>query len=421
MPLLGLFCLVTQSWADQQFTVTAVMQKRAMVQGDVKNLKVGDRLYGRVEGSGGQVTQVGARVAVVEFNADAPLRAGDTLTDRPVGEAGESQAPPPQTVTGKQPQEERREDAEPLEEPRAPILDPNGIERLSYFVPRRKIFLKVDGDTTLSDRQNSKRSDGTDFAGIKSTVRTAGAEVLYGLYERVSLGLSFDYLVQSKSDTTVASTQQQTTAKASGVSNPTVGVKHRLLKRGAAGFAGDVAIFAAPSVVPAKVATDAARGTNASGSTLAGAEADLFWGTGKHEVGLGVGALYASAADVRATPDSSGYHIDARKILAAHVVFRSQLTEKFFVSPEGTILLPYRQNLAYKTDPVITAGLMVHPVTAYGATVGYKIGERALVFAEFSLQRYGDDERLVQSNGVASEFENKYSQNKIAAGVAIQF
>lgn len=411
----ALSCIAPSAKAGARYTVTAVMQKRAIVKGDVKNLKVGDKLYGKAAGSAGRVVQVGERIAVVEFKSDAPLTAGEVLADHPGGEAGEAQAPQPEVAADKNPPEEREE------EPRAPIADPNGVERLSYFVPRHKIFLKAGGDTTLMDRQNTKRSDGTDFAGTKSTARTADAEVSYGIHERVSLGLAFDYLAQSKSDTTLASTQQVTTAKASGASNPTVELKHRFLKRGSSGLAGDVSIAVAPSVVPAKAATDMARGTNSSASTVAGADANLFWGTGKHEVGLGVGAAYASAGDLRATPDSSGYHINARKIFAASVAFRSQLTGKLFVSPEATILFPYRQNLAFKTDPVIAEEFIVHPVTVYGATVGYKLGERALVFAEFALRRYSDDEKLIQTSGVATELENRYSTGKVAAGVAIQF
>lgn len=403
-----LSCFSAESKAAGQFTVTAVMQKRAMVQGDVKNLKVGDKLYGKIAGAVGRVVQVGERIAVVEFKTDTPLTAGDVLV--------ESQAPAPQIAAADKELQEK-----PREEPRAVVPDPNSVERLSYFVPRHKIFLRVDASTTLSDRQNTETSDGADFADVKSSARGADAEVSYGIYERVSLGLSFDYLALSKSDTTLASTQQLTTAKANGVSDPTVELRHRLLRRGAEGFAGDVSIFVTPSVIPAKVETDTARGTNGSGSTVAGAEADLFWGTGRDEAELGVGAVYASPADVRATPETSGYHIDVRKIFAAHLAFRSQLTEKLFVSPEATVLLPYRQKLAFKTDPVVTVEAVIHPVMVYRATVGYKLSEGALVFAEFTHRRYSDDEKLIQSSGVASEFENKYSTGEVAAGVAIQF
>jgi hypothetical protein len=407
----------------QNFTVQAVKGGTVAVDGPVQSLKVGDSLYSNALSIRGRVTRIEGNLAVVDFTTEQKLKAGDTLTNTPNPELekkfhAEDLLGAPAVATAVQPSPAPSSSA-PVSAPASEVglADWRDISSLNYFTPGGRVAIATTFTTSLADTATLKQAN-TEISTASDSPQSLQLDAVFGITDRLNLGLTLGYLLHDSQQITVDSTASTSTYARSGISDPAFRLVYRFPY--SARVAGDFAFSVSPKIVTAKAASASESGNGGKGDTSITVGTDILAGSKETELRIGSSVELDSSGSNDAASGASPYTFDFSGSATFGTQLRIHSNESFYVDAAAALLVPFAQFAHYSSGTYTTESITGDASPILNVTFGLKFAEHGLIFWKTIFQSQTTDHQLTtRSSGTVATVSA--TETALAMAFGLQF
>ena len=267
----------------------------------------------------------------------------------------------------------------------------NRFGTLHFYVPKHEFTLHAELDSAIKDESTTRRGG---VSQTKSTSNYLDMElaVVYGLVDRVRLGVSRVHPLIDDEVSTNQATGVRTTTHQTSVSNPNINASWRFFEDPAQGIYANAALNF--YIKASKATGDASETVADPTASRVHASTELFLVHGVNELGLTLGIYSYPVATVTKEKASDSYRSDSYYVTTVTATDRWHVSEQMYVQASIEMNLNHSVDTHYnerKPPSEVTTKYPTRP--SYSLTAGYLPGATVLVYltiAHADFQRTSD-------------------------------
>jgi hypothetical protein len=259
---------------------------------------------------------------------------------------------------------------------------------------------------------------GTEVTNASDSHQSLGLDAVYGVTDRLDLGVSFGYLLHNSLQVTVDSTSAVSTYNHAGISDPVFTLGYRLPYSDR--LLGDFFFSVSPKIVKAKSASSSESGNNGKGDTAITIGTDLLTGNKHTEWRFGGDVELDSSGSTDAGAGSSPYTFDFSGSASFAAQVRFHTSEAFFIDTSAALQMQFSQEAHYSSGTYIAEVINADPSPILNLTLGLKIAEHGLLFWRTEFQSISTT-HLLTARSDSSVTTVDETETALAMAVGLQF